>query len=165
MTSTVSIVSFSTLWSQFLPKKWYWNSCFYLFFFKQPTVQSQLTCQPQVGSSVCNMNLLHIYFTPMTLVLCCPPLVKPCGGSLFGSGTFSSPNHPNYYHDNAYCVWQLRAPYDQRIFLAFTYLQWVNNNHIFGDHYYTLAALGYYMNYKWRNYVKTEITYRSQEYY
>uniref|UniRef100_A0A8D0AQZ2 CUB and zona pellucida-like domains 1, tandem duplicate 2 n=1 Tax=Sander lucioperca TaxID=283035 RepID=A0A8D0AQZ2_SANLU len=50
-------------------------------------------------------------------------VVKPCGGSLFGSGTFSSPNHPNYYHDNAYCVWQLRAPYDQRIFLAFTYLQ------------------------------------------
>uniref|UniRef100_A0A8D0DCX9 CUB and zona pellucida-like domains 1, tandem duplicate 2 n=1 Tax=Sander lucioperca TaxID=283035 RepID=A0A8D0DCX9_SANLU len=53
-------------------------------------------------------------------------VVKPCGGSLFGSGTFSSPNHPNYYHDNAYCVWQLRAPYDQRIFLAFTYLQLEN---------------------------------------
>ncbi|XP_023273801.1 CUB and zona pellucida-like domain-containing protein 1 isoform X2 [Seriola lalandi dorsalis] len=47
----------------------------------------------------------------------------PCGGSLSGSGTFSSPNHPNYYYDNAYCVWQLRAPYDQRIFLDFTFLQ------------------------------------------
>ncbi|XP_022619226.1 deleted in malignant brain tumors 1 protein-like [Seriola dumerili] len=50
----------------------------------------------------------------------------PCGGSLSGSGTFSSPNHPNYYYDNAYCVWQLRAPYDQRIFLDFTFLQLEN---------------------------------------
>ncbi|XP_018552423.1 deleted in malignant brain tumors 1 protein [Lates calcarifer] len=49
-----------------------------------------------------------------------------CGGSLFGSGTISSPNHPNHYYDNAYCVWQLRAPYDQRILLTFTYLQLEN---------------------------------------
>ncbi|XP_072247684.1 CUB and zona pellucida-like domain-containing protein 1 [Leuresthes tenuis] len=49
-----------------------------------------------------------------------------CGGSLFGSGTFSSPNYPNYYHDNAYCVWQLRAAYDQRIFLSFKHLQLEN---------------------------------------
>ncbi|MEQ2227411.1 hypothetical protein ILYODFUR_037490, partial [Ilyodon furcidens] len=45
-----------------------------------------------------------------------------CGGSMFGSGTFTSPNHPGYYNDNSYCVWQLRAAYDQRIFLAFSYL-------------------------------------------
>uniref|UniRef100_A0A3Q2VSL9 CUB and zona pellucida-like domains 1, tandem duplicate 1 n=1 Tax=Haplochromis burtoni TaxID=8153 RepID=A0A3Q2VSL9_HAPBU len=45
-----------------------------------------------------------------------------CGGNLFGSGTFSSPNYPSYYHDNAYCMWQLRAAYDQRIFLQFTFL-------------------------------------------
>ncbi|XP_074502258.1 CUB and zona pellucida-like domain-containing protein 1 isoform X3 [Sebastes fasciatus] len=51
---------------------------------------------------------------------------NPCGGHLFGSGTFSSPNHPNHYQDNAYCVWQLRAAYDQRIFLSFTYLQLEN---------------------------------------
>lgn len=51
------------------------------------------------------------------------PLSGPCGGSLFGSGTISSPNHPDYYNDNSYCVWQLRAAYDQRIFLAFSYLQ------------------------------------------
>ncbi|XP_059214910.1 deleted in malignant brain tumors 1 protein-like isoform X2 [Centropristis striata] len=50
----------------------------------------------------------------------------PCGGSLFGSGTFSSPNHPDHYHDNAYCVWQLRTSFDQRIFLSFTYLQLEN---------------------------------------
>ncbi|KAM7408530.1 hypothetical protein PAMA_002316 [Pampus argenteus] len=50
----------------------------------------------------------------------------PCGGSLYGSGTFSSPNHPNYYSDNSYCVWKLGAPYDQRIYLTFTYLQLEN---------------------------------------
>ncbi|XP_075931806.1 uncharacterized protein LOC142931665 [Anarhichas minor] len=55
-----------------------------------------------------------------------PATVSPCGGSLSGSGTFSSPNHPNHYYDNAYCVWQLRAAYDQRIFLSFTYLQLEN---------------------------------------
>uniref|UniRef100_A0A671MTE7 CUB and zona pellucida-like domains 1, tandem duplicate 1 n=1 Tax=Sinocyclocheilus anshuiensis TaxID=1608454 RepID=A0A671MTE7_9TELE len=30
-----------------------------------------------------------------------------CGGHLYGSGLFSSPNYPSYYHDNAYCVWYL----------------------------------------------------------
>ncbi|XP_054606293.2 scavenger receptor cysteine-rich domain-containing protein DMBT1 [Nothobranchius furzeri] len=50
----------------------------------------------------------------------------PCGGSLFGSGNFSSPNHPSYYYDNAYCVWQLRTTDDQRIFLSFTYVQLEN---------------------------------------
>uniref|UniRef100_A0A3Q3BFJ4 CUB and zona pellucida-like domains 1, tandem duplicate 1 n=1 Tax=Kryptolebias marmoratus TaxID=37003 RepID=A0A3Q3BFJ4_KRYMA len=54
------------------------------------------------------------------------PPVSSCGGALWNSGTFSSPNHPGYYHDNAYCLWQLRASYDQRIFLAFTYLQLEN---------------------------------------
>ncbi|XP_047207381.1 deleted in malignant brain tumors 1 protein isoform X4 [Girardinichthys multiradiatus] len=49
-----------------------------------------------------------------------------CGDSLFGSGTFTSPNHPGYYNDNSYCVWQLRAAYDQRIFLAFSYMQLEN---------------------------------------
>uniref|UniRef100_A0A8C3G9S6 CUB and zona pellucida-like domains 1, tandem duplicate 2 n=1 Tax=Cyclopterus lumpus TaxID=8103 RepID=A0A8C3G9S6_CYCLU len=43
-------------------------------------------------SSVCTLGLLQIYFTAMTLVLCGPPLVRPCGGSLFGSGTFSMNN-------------------------------------------------------------------------
>uniref|UniRef100_A0A3P9M1F5 CUB and zona pellucida-like domains 1, tandem duplicate 1 n=1 Tax=Oryzias latipes TaxID=8090 RepID=A0A3P9M1F5_ORYLA len=52
--------------------------------------------------------------------------VGPCGGSLFGSGTFSSPNYPSYYYDNSYCVWQLRASHDQRIYLAFTFLQLEN---------------------------------------
>ncbi|XP_029376880.1 deleted in malignant brain tumors 1 protein-like isoform X2 [Echeneis naucrates] len=50
----------------------------------------------------------------------------PCGGYLYGSGKFTSPNHPNHYNDNSYCIWQLRTTNDQRIFLEFTYLQLEN---------------------------------------
>ncbi|XP_063047377.1 deleted in malignant brain tumors 1 protein-like [Engraulis encrasicolus] len=46
-----------------------------------------------------------------------------CGGYLSGSGTFSSPYHPSYYHDNAYCVWRLSAPSGQRVLLTFTELE------------------------------------------
>ncbi|XP_039525846.1 deleted in malignant brain tumors 1 protein-like isoform X2 [Pimephales promelas] len=46
-----------------------------------------------------------------------------CGGHLYGSGLFSSPNYPNYYHDNAYCVWYLSAQQGQRIFLSFADVQ------------------------------------------
>uniref|UniRef100_A0A8C0YKG9 CUB and zona pellucida-like domain-containing protein 1 n=1 Tax=Cyprinus carpio carpio TaxID=630221 RepID=A0A8C0YKG9_CYPCA len=46
-----------------------------------------------------------------------------CGGHLYGSGLFSSPNYPNYYHDNAYCVWYLAAQQGQRIFLTFADVQ------------------------------------------
>uniref|UniRef100_A0A3B5A113 CUB and zona pellucida-like domains 1, tandem duplicate 1 n=1 Tax=Stegastes partitus TaxID=144197 RepID=A0A3B5A113_9TELE len=47
---------------------------------------------------------------------------KPCGGLLFGSGTFSSPNHPNHYQDYTYCIWQLKASHSQRVFLTFNYM-------------------------------------------
>uniref|UniRef100_A0A8C0YI17 CUB and zona pellucida-like domain-containing protein 1 n=1 Tax=Cyprinus carpio carpio TaxID=630221 RepID=A0A8C0YI17_CYPCA len=46
-----------------------------------------------------------------------------CGGHLYGSGLFSSPNYPNYYHDNAYCVWYLSALQGQRLFLTFADVQ------------------------------------------
>ncbi|XP_058605514.1 deleted in malignant brain tumors 1 protein-like isoform X2 [Onychostoma macrolepis] len=46
-----------------------------------------------------------------------------CGGHLYGSGLLSSPNYPNYYHDNAYCVWYLSAQQGQRIFLTFADVQ------------------------------------------
>ncbi|XP_052386178.1 deleted in malignant brain tumors 1 protein isoform X1 [Carassius gibelio] len=46
-----------------------------------------------------------------------------CGGHLYGAGLFSSPNYPNYYHDNAYCVWHLSAQQGQRIFLTFADVQ------------------------------------------
>ncbi|XDV43105.1 hypothetical protein PO909_011645 [Leuciscus waleckii] len=46
-----------------------------------------------------------------------------CGGHLYESGVFSSPNYPNYYHDNAYCVWYISAQQGQRIFLSFADVQ------------------------------------------
>ncbi|XP_053365730.1 CUB and zona pellucida-like domain-containing protein 1 [Clarias gariepinus] len=42
-----------------------------------------------------------------------------CGGSLHGSGFFSSPYYPRNYHNNADCVWQLSAPAGQTVFLSF----------------------------------------------
>uniref|UniRef100_A0A667XGN7 CUB and zona pellucida-like domains 1, tandem duplicate 1 n=1 Tax=Myripristis murdjan TaxID=586833 RepID=A0A667XGN7_9TELE len=45
---------------------------------------------------------------------------NPCGGSMYGSGSFSSPYYPSYYHDNSYCVWYLRTRSDERISLSIT---------------------------------------------
>ncbi|KAG7328716.1 hypothetical protein KOW79_008660 [Hemibagrus wyckioides] len=45
--------------------------------------------------------------------------VPTCGGSYYSSGFIFSPYYPDYYHDNAYCVWQLQAPAGQTIFLSF----------------------------------------------
>ncbi|KAK3562973.1 hypothetical protein QTP86_012593 [Hemibagrus guttatus] len=45
--------------------------------------------------------------------------VPACGGSYYSSGFISSPYYPGYYHDNAYCLWQLWAPTGQTIFLSF----------------------------------------------
>ncbi|XP_078129890.1 scavenger receptor cysteine-rich domain-containing protein DMBT1-like [Sander vitreus] len=96
----------------------YNGNCCYDYYSYCP---SPTTAQPS-----CRYNCAYCPSPTTAQPSCRYNCVKPCGGSLFGSGTFSSPNHPNYYHDNAYCVWQLRAPYDQRIFLAFTYLQLEN---------------------------------------
>ncbi|XP_051234802.1 deleted in malignant brain tumors 1 protein-like isoform X9 [Dicentrarchus labrax] len=85
-------------------------------------------CGSYLGSCSCSSscqsygNCCNDYYSYCRVT----PTAIPCGGSLFGSGTFSSPNYPNYYHDSAYCTWQLRAAYDQRIFLAFTYMQLEN---------------------------------------
>ncbi|XP_035255591.1 deleted in malignant brain tumors 1 protein isoform X4 [Anguilla anguilla] len=49
-----------------------------------------------------------------------------CGGNLNGSGSFSSPNYPSYYHDNAYCVWRISALSGQRVVLAITDVQLEN---------------------------------------
>lgn len=51
---------------------------------------------------------------------------------MFGSGAFSSPRHPDDYHNNAYCVWHLRSLHDQRVLLEFSYLQYVK---IFGFYF------------------------------
>ncbi|XP_054456717.1 deleted in malignant brain tumors 1 protein [Anoplopoma fimbria] len=89
-------------------------------------------CGQNMGSCSCSSscqyygNCCHDYYSHCQYTTGMPSTVSPCGGSLFGSGNFSSPNHPNHYYDHAYCVWQLRAAYDQRIILTFTYLQLEN---------------------------------------
>ncbi|XP_037639008.1 deleted in malignant brain tumors 1 protein-like isoform X2 [Sebastes umbrosus] len=89
-------------------------------------------CGGNMGSCSCSSscryygNCCYDYYSYCQVTTNIPTTANPCGGHLFGSGTFSSPNHPNHYQDNAYCVWQLRAAYDQRIFLSFTYLQLEN---------------------------------------
>ncbi|XP_042358505.1 deleted in malignant brain tumors 1 protein [Plectropomus leopardus] len=89
-------------------------------------------CGRHMGSCSCssscewNGNCCYDYYSVCYASTQAPTTAMPCGGSLYGSGTFSSPNHPNYYDDNTYCVWQLRAEYDQRIVLSFSYLQMEN---------------------------------------
>uniref|UniRef100_A0A3B3TZ00 CUB and zona pellucida-like domains 1, tandem duplicate 2 n=1 Tax=Poecilia latipinna TaxID=48699 RepID=A0A3B3TZ00_9TELE len=51
-----------------------------------------------------------------------PPVSGPCGGSLFGSGTISSPNHPDYYYDNSYCVWHHIMRMESTVGFAFKFL-------------------------------------------
>ncbi|XP_068424078.1 CUB and zona pellucida-like domain-containing protein 1 [Clinocottus analis] len=95
-------------------------------------VSCRNNCGRHMGSCSCSSscryqgNCCYDFYSYCQVYTDMPATASPCGGSLYGSGTFSSPNHPNYYQDNAYCVWQLRAAYDQRIFLAFTYLQLEN---------------------------------------
>ncbi|XP_061084687.1 deleted in malignant brain tumors 1 protein-like [Conger conger] len=55
-----------------------------------------------------------------------PVAIAECGGRLQGSGSFSSPNYPNYYHDNAYCVWHISAPSQQQVVLTITDVQLEN---------------------------------------
>ncbi|XP_023183635.1 CUB and zona pellucida-like domain-containing protein 1 isoform X2 [Xiphophorus maculatus] len=112
----------------------YYSYCGYTDTTAYPTTSQQScenNCGSYLGSCSCqyscqwNGNCCHDYYSycEWTTEV---PTTGPCGGSLFGSGTISSPNHPDYYNDNSYCVWQLRAAYDQRIFLAFSYLQLEN---------------------------------------
>ncbi|XP_048863729.1 CUB and zona pellucida-like domain-containing protein 1 [Brienomyrus brachyistius] len=58
----------------------------------------------------CEHNTTEGYYTPDS---------SSCGGHLYGSGSFLSPNYPNYYYDNAHCVWYITAPPEQRVFLTF----------------------------------------------
>ncbi|XP_034538580.1 deleted in malignant brain tumors 1 protein-like isoform X2 [Notolabrus celidotus] len=73
-----------------------------------------------------NGNCCHDYYSYCYYTTSFPGTETPCGGSLFSSGTFSSPNHPNHYHDNAYCVWHLSAVNNHRVFLSFTSMQLEN---------------------------------------
>ncbi|XP_049455688.1 deleted in malignant brain tumors 1 protein-like isoform X2 [Epinephelus fuscoguttatus] len=114
----------------------YYSQCFTTTGAPPTTAQPscRYNCGRHMGSCSCassclwNGNCCYDYYSYCYYTTWSPATAsaQPCGDSLYGSGTFSSPNHPNHYQDNAYCVWQLRAAYDQRIFLAFTYLQLEN---------------------------------------
>jgi len=46
--------------------------------------------------------------------------VSSCGASLVGpSGTFSSPNNPNSYPNNAYCRWKISVPSGKKVMVTF----------------------------------------------
>ncbi|KAK1904962.1 Deleted in malignant brain tumors 1 protein [Dissostichus eleginoides] len=122
--------------------QYYGNCCYDYYSTCQPTTVAPQTptaqpscrynCGRHMGSCSCssscqyNGNCCNDYYSYCQVTTDMPATASPCGGSLYGSGSFSSPNHPNHYHDNAYCVWQLRAAHDQRIFLSFDYLQLEN---------------------------------------
>ncbi|KAF7656751.1 hypothetical protein LDENG_00036610 [Lucifuga dentata] len=98
-----------------------------------PTTPAQPSCRYNCGrhlgscscSSSCqyNGNCCHDFyrFCPVTT-----PSPAPCGGSLYGSGSFTSPFHPNHYQDNMYCLWYISSALDERIYLSFSYLQLEN---------------------------------------
>ncbi|KAJ0004684.1 hypothetical protein NQD34_010898 [Periophthalmus magnuspinnatus] len=112
----------------------YYNYCTYTTSFPRPTPDNP-SCRYNCGysfrncscSSSCeyNGNCCRDYYSFCYYHSTSSPGTN-CGGSLSGSGSFSSPNYPYYYQDNSYCVWQIRASSDQNIYLTFTYLQLEN---------------------------------------
>ncbi|XP_054653953.1 deleted in malignant brain tumors 1 protein-like [Dunckerocampus dactyliophorus] len=90
------------------------------------------SCGGHMGSCSCYSSCQYYgdccydYHSQCSSTTDMPTTGEPCGGSMFGSGTFSSPNHPGYYQNNAYCVWHIRSSHDQRVFLEFPYLRLEN---------------------------------------
>ncbi|XP_030297881.1 deleted in malignant brain tumors 1 protein-like isoform X12 [Sparus aurata] len=117
--------------------QYYGNCCPDYYDHCSSTTEWPTTAQPScrhncgwnLGSCSCssscryNGNCCPDYYDYCSSTTEWPTTATPCGGYLFGSGNFTSPNHPSFYPDNTYCTWRLRASSDQRIFLAFTYLQ------------------------------------------
>ncbi|XP_058255593.1 deleted in malignant brain tumors 1 protein-like [Hemibagrus wyckioides] len=93
----------------------------------QWSFKSQYSCRYNCGYdfSLCSCtsscqyygNCCHDYYDYCFYETSAP--VPACGGSYYSSGFISSPYYPDYYHDNAYCIWQLQAPAGQTIFLSF----------------------------------------------
>ncbi|KAM3605922.1 uncharacterized protein V6R79_007305 [Siganus canaliculatus] len=67
----------------------------------------------------------YYYYCP-AITTAATTTATQCGGTLYGSGAFTSPHHPDHYDDNLYCAWYLRTEYNQRIYLEFTYLELEN---------------------------------------
>ena len=54
--------------------------------------------------------------------------VSSCGAELVGpSGSFSSPNNPNSYPDNAYCRWKISVPAGKKVMVTFNSLKTQKN--------------------------------------
>ena len=46
--------------------------------------------------------------------------VQQCGGNFSGSrGEISTPTHPQNYHHNAYCTWNIRVADDRIVLLRY----------------------------------------------
>ncbi|XP_029030729.1 deleted in malignant brain tumors 1 protein [Betta splendens] len=117
-----------------------YGNCCHDYYYYCPTTTVRPTAQPScryycgshLGSCSCSSsceyygNCCYDYYSQCSDSTPAPTTVSPCGGSLFGSGTFTSPKYPSYYPENAHCVWQLRVSYNHRIYLAFTSLQLEN---------------------------------------
>ncbi|KAG9268325.1 CUB and zona pellucida-like domain-containing protein 1 isoform X1 [Astyanax mexicanus] len=94
-----------------------WN-CGYSF----SSCSCDSSCQ-YYGNCCHDYHLIYCYIFNYAVFYWSPVTAPNCGGSLFGSGFLSSPNYPNYYHDNAYCVWRLSALPGEKIFLSFVDLE------------------------------------------
>ncbi|XP_061645855.1 deleted in malignant brain tumors 1 protein [Phyllopteryx taeniolatus] len=118
--------------------RYYSNCCRdYNYYCDRATAEPWTTAQPScryncgrdLGSCSCSSSCQYYgrccsdYYSHCYSTTYMPSTEGPCGGSMFGSGAFFSPRHPDYYHDNAYCVWHLRSFHDQRVLLEFSYLQ------------------------------------------
>ncbi|XP_023147359.1 deleted in malignant brain tumors 1 protein-like [Amphiprion ocellaris] len=117
----------------------YSRYCYYTTFAPATAQPScRYNCGRHMGSCSCSSscqyygNCCYDYYSYCYTTTHWPHITQwyttgsPCGGYLFGSGTFSSPNHPDHYDDNSYCVWQLRAAHDQRIYLTFDFVELEN---------------------------------------
>ncbi|TTX39227.1 CUB and zona pellucida-like domain-containing protein 1 [Bagarius yarrelli] len=93
----------------------YYGTEFIVFIVIGCFILDDISCRDRCGrdGALCSCSSSCRYYGG-----CCPDY-NSCGGHLYGSGSISSPYYPNYYHDNAYCVWQLSAPAGQTVFLSF----------------------------------------------
>ncbi|XP_077437483.1 CUB and zona pellucida-like domains 1-1 protein [Vanacampus margaritifer] len=118
--------------------RYYGNCCHdYRYYCDRATSQPMTTAMPScryncgrnLGSCSCSSSCQFYgsccpdYYSHCDFTTYTPTTEGSCGGSMFGSGAFSSPRHPNYYDDNANCVWHLRSLHNQRVLLEFSYLQ------------------------------------------
>ncbi|XP_073668382.1 CUB and zona pellucida-like domain-containing protein 1 isoform X2 [Paramisgurnus dabryanus] len=123
--------------------RYYGNCCYdYNNYCSSATTEATATASPtcryncgyHLGSCSCRYDCRYYGNCCYDYNRYCPMYTTPwpamttdyhagCGGHLYGSGLFSSPNYPNYYYDNAYCVWYLSAQAGQRIFLSFADIQ------------------------------------------